>query len=289
MSEVCKICFNSSSHKANPTLTPEAKAVIDSTTKKKTCPSCKQLWNGLRVSRDAELNKWVAIRPRPKILQHIDYQLCASVPRKVICPKGQAGCTFAHSKIELLAWNKERWKEPRPRPPANMGLHQFQLCKHVTTEGNCPYGQRCTFAHSEEELQVWVYGSLDKSSALLPTPTSLQQSVSEFYCRACDLYCTSQRQLDEHQSGAKHNHVVAATSRNLPYRPVQLPHVSMPPPPAPIPSVILRPRPNRFPIHGYRICSSVASGRRCFYGDACSFAHSQMELDAWNQELQAFR
>ena len=292
MSEVCKICFNSSSHKANPTLTPEAKAVMDPATKKKTCPSCKQSWNGLQVSRDLELNKWVAIRPRPKILPHIDYQLCASVQRKASCQKGQGLCTFAHSKVELLAWNKERWKEARPRPAAPSGAHQYQLCKHVLTEGNCPYGQRCTFAHSEEELRIWVYGSLEKSAALLPTPSPVQAPVSEFSCRACDVYCTSQRQLEEHQSGARHHQVVAATSRNLAYHPMPLPRMPVPPPPTAAPAMsglIVRPRPNRFPMHGYRICSSVASGRRCFYGDACSFAHSQMELDAWNQDLQTLR
>lgn len=291
MSEVCKICFNSSSHKTNPTLTPESKAIIDPSTKEKTCPSCKQVWNGLQVAKDRELNKWVPIRPRPKISPFIDYQLCASVQRKINCPKGQAGCTYAHSKAELLSWNKDRWKEEaRPVPSANAGPYQYQLCKHVMTEGICPYGQRCTFAHSEEELQTWIHGyKIENPPPALLSQPPLQLSMQEFCCRACDLRCTSHKQLEEHLSGTKHKQTVA--SRVLPYQAMPLSHIppSHPSYPTSMPGPLIRSRPNRFPVHGYRLCNSLVNGRRCFYGEACSFAHSQMELDTWNQELQTIR
>ena len=120
--DVCKICYNFTSNKANPTLTLTAKVgSIDCTP---SCPSCKQEWITQTVAKDPDTRKWVAIRPRPKIDPKIHYRLCVSTQRKQPCQKGPL---YAHSRTELILWNKTRLQQPRPAPMLT-GPYQFQLC-----------------------------------------------------------------------------------------------------------------------------------------------------------------
>ena len=149
--DVCKICYNASSHKTNPTLTLTAKVDSDDT---RSCPACRQEWSTQTVAKDPDTRKWVAIRPLPKIDPKIDYHLCQKQP----CQKGPLGCTYAHSRVELILWKKTRLQQPRPAPLLAGPYHQFQRCWNVrdSTNGVCPYGQHCTFAHSEEELERWI-------------------------------------------------------------------------------------------------------------------------------------
>ena len=37
-----------------------------------------------------------------------------------------------------------------------MKCHARLLCKHMLNIGTCPYGQQCTFAHSDEGLRSWL-------------------------------------------------------------------------------------------------------------------------------------
>ena len=257
--EVCKICFNSTSHKANPTLTLAPKVDSDGT---RSCPACKQQWNTQTVARDPETRKWVSIRPRPKIDPKIDYQMCVSTQRKYPCQKGPLGCTYAHSRAELIFWNKTRLQQPRPAPNLT-GPYQFQLCKHIQGSKVCPYGQRCTFAHSEEELQRWINEQSGVTSNPPPSvsPTVMSQDGS-YYCKICNVHCTSHRQLEDHNSGVRHHQAMAA----MEYQSV-------------------RPRPYRVPVNGFKMCSRVLSGQQCYYSDRCTFAHSEEELRLWNNEI----
>ena len=282
--EVCKICFNASSQKSTPTLILESKVITDSSNKKR-CPNCKQNWNSQKVAFDTDTNRWVAIRPRPtKMNPNIDYQMCSSVQKRTICNKGPGLCTFAHSRIELIMWSQERWREPRPLPTLG-GANQFTLCKHVLTTGSCPYGQRCSFAHSEEELDHWV-----KSLTGTKAPSFPGGNVPDFYCSACNVSCTGQRQYEEHLSGGRHRQVVSsqqqAIAKDQHYGSHYVP--TMPPAKAES-SGRIRPRPNRLPVQGFKLCYSVQYHRRCYYGNNCTFAHSQAELDKWNSERMSLR
>lgn len=282
--EVCKICFGSTSHKPTPTLTPENRASYDPGTKKKKCAVCRHEWAAIRVAKEVGSGppKWVRIRFRPKgVPPDIDFQICKNIQGRAECPKGQ-DCTYAHSRIELLTWNREREKEPRPAPAIN-GPYQYQLCKHMLNTGTCPYGRRCTFAHSEEELKSW----LSTQAEGYPVNPQLGQIsptlgvISEFRCDICSLTCTSKKQLDDHISGARHKQQVA-TKALLAYNnpaSVHIQGIGKDP--------TLRRRPLlSFPINGYKLCLHVQSGRRCIYGEYCTFAHSQRELEEWNRQLQ---
>ena len=282
--EVCKICFNSSSHKASPTLTPQSRAVVDASSKR-TCPACKQVWSSQKVAKDPDTQKWVAIRPRPKIDPKIDYQLCVSVQKRQNCQKGQGVCTYAHSRVELLEWNKERWKDPRPVPPLN-GPFQFQLCKHIQSNGSCPYGQRCTFAHSEEELEEWIRaqsGIVVVDEMTPPTIPLAQLTQDAYYCHICNLRCTSHRQLEEHLSGTRHRQMLASMRVTPSFSSPSVPPIN------PDVREVVRQRPVRIPVNGFKLCNTVMTGRRCYYGDRCTFAHSDDELRLWNEELAFLR
>ena len=282
--EVCKICYNSSSHKPTPILTPFSRTSYDASTGKQTCPVCRQEWAPIRICREHN-HRWLRIRPRPKIPNTIDFQMCKTVSSKLDCPKGH-DCSFAHSQFELASWNRERQNEPRPAPQIP-GPYQFQLCKHMLNTGTCPYGQRCTFAHSNEELEGWLK---DQAGMPLPNGNYVQLPgappmamygmdpgmVTEYMCDVCNLNCTSKRQLEDHMSGSKHKQMVAAKAL----------HAYNNPTPAQQSmggrmgggGGRVRRRPTlSFPINGYKMCMHFQSGRRCVYGDYCTFAHSQVQ------------
>ena len=252
---VCSICYKVSCHKPNPTLTPESKATSDGKTK--TCGVCRQEWVPIRIAEEiGGHGKLVTIRSRPRnVNPAVDYQLCN---RKEQCTKRDQ-CSFAHSNVELLAWNREREKQPR-LPPRLQAGQQFQLCQHVGPGRSCPYGVRCTYAHSEEELKDW-----NRQASENPPPPSLLPPVPGTHsCSECGVQCTSKQQLDQHVS-AKHGGSYTG-------------------PPGGAPPLI-RPRPHSLPPStGYRMCLHVDNGRRCGFGDNCSFAHSRLELDAWNRQ-----
>ena len=283
--EVCKICFGSTSHKPNPTLTPESKATYDASSKKHKCGVCRQEWAPIRVTREVGLagpTRWVRIRPRPKIPANIDFQVCKNVQQgKGECMKGQ-DCSYAHSRAELQLWNREREKEPRPAPSIS-GPYQYQLCKHMLGNGVCPYGQRCTFAHSDEELQSWLQvqaGVQQAENSAFQQAMGAALSTVEFRCDICNLNCTSRKQLDDHISGTKHKQQVASRALHDYHNPT------------PAQSMGRRGRNMRrrpllsFPINGYKLCLHTQAGRRCIYGDYCTFAHSQIELEEWNRQLR---
>lgn len=267
---VCKICFNSTSHKSNPTLTPLARAIKDGDKQK--CPACTQDWWTQLVAKDPDLKKWVSIRPRPKIDTKVDYQMCVSVQKRHPCPKGPVMCTFAHSKAELLQWNRDRWRQPRPVPAIN-GAFQFQFCKHMYNTGNCPYGQRCTFAHSEEELSRWA-GAVDNNLGASESRQIITRDISgDYVCHICHVVCN---RVEEHIDSLHHRQMLSVMRENP-----MLGH--------PGHRGVVRPRPQRVPFNGYKLCSSLESGRRCYYGEACTFAHNQEELMEWNGQFEEMR
>lgn len=298
--EVCKICYNSTSHKPTPTLTYEPKNEEDEDTGEVTCSVCHQRWAPIRVAKELGSSRWVRIRPRPKLQIHIDFMMCKNVKIRNECPKGQE-CSFAHSQAELWAWNQERQKEPRPAPHIN-GSYQYQLCKYISKSGNCPYGVKCTFAHNEEELQSWLKvqgvvggglssGTQSRSSVGSSSSYSSYSIGGIFKCNVCQLKCNSKKQLEDHINSSRHRQYYTGSGGGLssgysrqqtgtnPSRQYTRPSSGQ-----------TRPRPTlSFHITGFRLCVHVQNGRRCLYGDYCTFAHSQSELDEWNLQEQKSR
>ncbi|KAL2100702.1 hypothetical protein ACEWY4_002463 [Coilia grayii] len=48
------------------------------------------------------------------------------------------------------------WKKIRPRPPRNDFTGPYVLCKEVQEHQECKYGENCTFAYYQEEIDVWT-------------------------------------------------------------------------------------------------------------------------------------
>ena len=269
---VCKICYASSSHKPSPTLTPENKTISEGGTRK--CSVCHQGWAPIRVAKDG--GRWVRIRPRPRIGPSTEFQMCKNVQGgRVECPRG-LDCSYAHSRTELGAWNAERKQEPRPAPAISA---QYQFCKHIQGGGGCPYGQRCTFAHTEEELQEWLRVVGPRGPAPSPAPSWFGGvgGVS-LRCDLCVLSCTSRKQLEDHLAGAKHRDRLLQLGEDDPHPA----HTATPS----HPHTLVRRKPLlSFHIVGFKMCMHVVAGRRCVYGEYCTFAHSNEELQEWNRLL----
>ncbi len=296
--EVCKICYNSTSHKPTPTLTYEPKHSSEDDAGPKTCSVCHQEWAPIRVAKELGSSRWVRIRPRPKLQIHIDFMMCKNLKSRNECQKGQE-CSYAHSQAELWAWNQERQKEPRPAPHIN-GSYQYQLCKYISKSGNCPYGVKCTFAHNEEELQAWlkvqgavggVGGGVSGGSQYNRSNASGGFGTGTYKCNVCHMKCTSKKQFEDHLTNSRHRqqHQGGTGSGGSGTSSGSYSRQSNPSKPSGRPSSgQTRPRPTlSFHITGFRLCVHVQSGRRCLYGDYCTFAHSQAELDEWN--LQAYK
>ncbi len=267
--EVCQMCYRWTSHKDSPTLTPEFKTNLTVSGQKK-CNVCRQRWAPIRIARDGPHGKWIEVRVRPKIAPNIDYQLCKSSQSRTECMKGLE-CSFAHSKTELAIWNSERQREPRLPPPIS-GPHQYQLCKHKTNTGLCPYGQRCNFAHTEEELRQWL--RMQTGSGRGATESNYTEiPMKQLSCNVCGLTCTSAKQLEDHLAGSRHRQQM-----------VNKPTGKYPPK---TPPGNVRQRPTlTFAITEFKMCRHIDVGRRCVYGDYCTFAHTVQELEEWNRQLQ---
>lgn len=290
--QVCKICYGSSSHKPNPTLTPESKAVFDGSSKK--CSVCRQGWAPIKVAKDLGPagGRWVRIRPRPKISANTEFQMCKNMQGiRGECPRS-LDCSYAHNRVELALWNAERKLEPRPAPPIT-GPYQYQLCKNIQTIGSCSYGQRCTFAHSEEEYHEWLRSihqtvpgqqvvQMPIGGTVLP---SAFVPVGSYRCDICSLTCTSRKQLEDHFAGIKHRERIFQMQGG------PLPSGSdlTPGPPVSLNQNDLRTVRKRpllsFQIMGFKMCMHIQANRRCIYGDFCTFAHSNEELQMWNRQL----
>ena len=274
---MCRVCFNASSHKKNPTLRTVEQT--EGNDKDRHCKACGQKWHPLRVVRGSA-GKWYGVRPRPTRVTS-EYQLCNYREK---CQKATV-CTFAHSPEELEVWNRERSEAskveaPRPFPDFSAaGVSDddviLQLCKNQML-GSCTYGRRCTFAHTETELRVWTEElnrrrSSRKSGASSHAPS--QPMSTAHYCPTCQVQCNSAQMLQDHLRGSKHaSKVQSLQTMRVSQTPKSTPVAGLRAPPA-IPF-----------IREYKLCWTVAEGRRCHHGSSCTYAHSEAELHAWNSD-----
>ena len=172
--KVCKICFNSSSHKPKPYLSPESKARIDPKTKKSACSQCHQEWIPISVCKEPSTERWVHVRSG---LQK-NVKMCKFIKpggTNLLCPKGQR-CIFAHNLAEMAKYSQAQVSRSascsdsakrqhlntsvvqtdmtRTPPILSFHIKEFKLCKYIKP-GSCVLGELCTYAHSDRELQEW--------------------------------------------------------------------------------------------------------------------------------------
>lgn len=69
-------------------------------------------------------------------------------------PSGQQAQAQAH-RVNRSSNTNSRPAKKNGRPSTNTELYKTELCaSYMSTGGNCPYGEKCQFAHGREELKA---------------------------------------------------------------------------------------------------------------------------------------
>ncbi|XP_036099976.1 helicase with zinc finger domain 2 isoform X1 [Molossus molossus] len=159
--------------------------------------------------------------------------------------------------------------EVRPQPQYRRPL---TYCMFVERGRPCRHGAaRCQYAHSAVEMAVWKaeqQGGLQRADLLTcPAPRGSRQLAADsqppapqLYCHACLVTCGSQEAFENHCSSPEHVQMVAQGQA------VAWVHRS---PPTGLSAFELCPRP-----------------ALCEYGNSCTKAHSEQELQEWTQRVQ---
>uniref|UniRef100_A0A3B3ZHD7 C3H1-type domain-containing protein n=1 Tax=Periophthalmus magnuspinnatus TaxID=409849 RepID=A0A3B3ZHD7_9GOBI len=176
------------------------------------------------------------------------------------------------------------WKRIRPRPARNNFLGAFVLCK-VQERQECQYGENCTFAYCQEEIDVWTQerkgalsrellfdplGSTERRALSVTRLLQLHMGMFMFLCEEC--FDSKPRIISKR---SKENLSVCSnlTARH-PFDDNCLVHV--------VRSANVRYSKVR-PLHP--LCQFDVCRHEVRYGcqreDSCSFAHSVIELKCW--------
>ncbi|XP_030888900.1 helicase with zinc finger domain 2 isoform X2 [Leptonychotes weddellii] len=197
-------------------------------------------------------------------------RLCPVDPRGR-CPKHGA-CPALLTHVTTEGRRKQQVVEVRPQPQYGQPL---AYCMYVGRGRPCRHGaSRCQYAHSAVEMAVWEAEQLDglqRRDLLSPTAPREgehaaphgQPAAVRLYCRACLVTCHSQEAFENHCSSLEHAHMVALDQAE------SWEHRS---PPMGLSTFELCPQPSL-----------------CEYGDVCTKAHSEQELQEWIQRAQTLK
>ncbi|XP_040262728.1 zinc finger CCCH domain-containing protein 7B isoform X3 [Bufo bufo] len=182
------------------------------------------------------------------------------------------------------------WLKIRPRPMKVNFSGPYMLCKDIQSRQDCKYGDNCTFAYYQEEIDVWNEerkGALHRDQ-LFQLPGLIksgnvsrllheQKGIFTFLCQACFdskpqiISKINPENLDvctnpSHQHGfADHKCLVHVLNSST------------------VRYCKIRPNHSRFQMD---ICRHEAR-YGCHQEDACNFAHSHVELCVWMLQRQS--
>lgn len=197
----------------------------------------------------------------------------------------------------LLVKSSERskWVQVRPLPHAKDFPAQYCMCAQILEKKKCTYSGVCTFAHSPEEKDMWMYMKnndlrdmqqmydmwmilsghnrpTDGAMATQPTPeekyitmpTDYAEPMSGFHCRLCGKHSNSERQWQQHISTEKHKDRVFSCEGDeaLTWS-------------------------YRFPGTRFELCPKLDGS--CPDGVSCDYAHSPEELQEWIERRDFLR
>ncbi|XP_029363910.1 zinc finger CCCH domain-containing protein 7A-like isoform X2 [Echeneis naucrates] len=171
-----------------------------------------------------------------------------------------------------------------------------QICPRVLDRKKCSYSANCTFAHSQEEKEMWTYmknndlwdmqqiydmwltlnGQNHQANGAgvtqpvpeekcIAMPTDNVEPMSGFHCRLCGRHSNSERQWQQHISSEKHKDRVFSyegEDEALMWN-------------------------YRFPGTNFELCPKLDGG--CKDGVGCDFAHSPEELKEWTERRDFLR
>ncbi|GAB1299629.1 Zinc finger CCCH type-containing 7B [Apodemus speciosus] len=186
----------------------------------------------------------------------------------------------------LRSSENQIWKRIRPRPTKTSFVGSYYLCKDMINKQDCKYGDNCTFAYHQEEIDVWTeerkgtlnrdllfdpLGGIKRGSLTIAKLLKEHQGIFTFLCEIC--FDSKPRIISKGTKdspsvcsnlAAKHSfynnkclvHIVRSTS--LKYSKIR-----------------------QFQEHfQFDVCRhEVRYG--CLREDSCHFAHSFIELKVW--------
>ncbi|XP_078539163.1 zinc finger CCCH domain-containing protein 7B [Lissotriton helveticus] len=178
------------------------------------------------------------------------------------------------------------WKRIRPRPAMPNFVGSYYLCKDVLSTQNCKFGDHCTFAYYQEEIDVWTEerkGTL-RRELLFHTPrgpTRANQTVAKLlqdhqgiFTFLCEVCFDSKPRIISERSRSNASVCVNPAAQHSFEENKCLAHVVCS---NTVKYSKIRPYQERFQLDVCR--HEMRYG--CQQEDACHFAHSFMELGVW--------
>uniref|UniRef100_A0A9J8BCG6 Zinc finger CCCH-type containing 7Ba n=1 Tax=Cyprinus carpio carpio TaxID=630221 RepID=A0A9J8BCG6_CYPCA len=194
---------------------------------------------------------------------------------KYCTAKARHSWTKDRRVLLVRSHERKKWVTVRPLPFAKTFPQQYDICVHVLKQRKCHYIGNCSFAHSQEEKDLWTYMKnngcerqikhtintdvqLQSNEKQITMPTDFAEATQDgFYCPLCGKHSNSDRQWQQHISSEKHKHRVFSgegEDESLAWS-------------------------HRFPGPCFSICPRLDEG--CADGASCDFAHSEEELQEW--------
>ncbi|XP_056608333.1 zinc finger CCCH-type containing 7Ba isoform X1 [Triplophysa dalaica] len=209
---------------------------------------------------------------------------------KYCSAKARHGWTKDRRILLVKCQERMKWVAVRPLPFAKTFPQQYDICVHVMKQRKCNYIGNCTFAHSEEEKELWTYmknnncrdiqqvydywlstTNQNRPSQSQPVeekqitmPTDLAE-LDSFHCSLCGKHSNSERQWMQHITSEKHKHRVFSgegEDESLAWT-------------------------YRFPGRSFSLCHRFEEG--CPDGVSCDYAHSEEELQEWCRRREFLR
>ncbi|XP_070617610.1 zinc finger CCCH domain-containing protein 7A isoform X9 [Erythrolamprus reginae] len=215
--------------------------------------------------------------------------------RKYCSAKARHPWTRDRRVMLVMSHERKKWNTIRPLPTKKQAPLQFDLCNHVASGKKCLYVGNCSFAHSQEERDMWTYmkeNSIQDMEQLyemwlrsqkpekgedpapqasrengkqIHMPTDYAEVTVDFHCWMCGKNCNSEKQWQGHISSEKHKEKVFHTEDDQ------------------------NRWQHRFPTGYFSICDRFVAGAACVEGNNCKFAHGVAELQEWEERREVLR
>ncbi|XP_026560247.1 zinc finger CCCH domain-containing protein 7A [Pseudonaja textilis] len=214
--------------------------------------------------------------------------------RKYCSAKARHPWTRDRRVMLVMSNERRKWNTIRPLPAKKQAPLQFDLCNHIASGKKCLYVGNCSFAHSQEEREMWTYmkenGIQDmeqlyemwlksqkpekgedpapqankENGKQIHMPTDYAEVTVDFHCWMCGKNCNSEKQWQGHISSEKHKEKVFHTEDDQ------------------------NRWQHRFPTGYFSICDRFMAGS-CIEGNNCKFAHGPAELGEWEERRHVLR
>ncbi|XP_037112459.1 zinc finger CCCH domain-containing protein 7B-like isoform X2 [Syngnathus acus] len=195
------------------------------------------------------------------------------------------------STLVVKSLDKNKWVPARPLPTKYLPA-QYQLCAQMLAKKKCDYADKCSFAHSPEEKEMWMYMKTQNVIDMLQIykmwltlsaqncqadktvpaqekdivmPTDNPEPMCGIYCPLCGKHSNGERQWQQHISSAKHKERLFSCEGED--EALKWTH--------------------RFPGVSFQLCTK--SEADCPEGASCDFAHSREELQEWIERRNFLR